>query len=152
MILVCPGLGKKRATQSLQSFVLVLVLSITNHVTYLQNPFLGFCSFICKMKDIWPDTLYSLRSTLSYSVGNSLINSLLILFILDYFSNYNGTTCLPFNRLFFQRRLAICLFLIPSPLLISPFASSFNKGNKALSVGHHYAQETGKEFFSRKRW
>ena len=82
-------------------------------MTYLQNPFLGFCSFICKMKDIWPDILYSLRSTLSYSVGNSLINSLLILFILDDFSNCNGTTCLPFNRLIRSKKASYMSFSHP---------------------------------------
>lgn len=105
--------GEKDYTKSLESFVLVLILPVTNHVTYLQNPFLGFCSFICKMKDIWPDILYSLRSTLSYSVGNSLINSLLILFILDDFSNCNGTTCLPFNRLIRSKKASYMSFSHP---------------------------------------
>lgn len=114
---------EKDYTKSLESFILVLILPVTNHVTYLQNPFLGFCSFICKMKDIWPDALYSLTryslqfdqilSTLSYSVGNSLINSLLILFILDDFSNYNGTTCLPFNRLILSKKASYVSFSHP---------------------------------------
>ena len=143
--------GRKGLHKESWNFVLVLLLPVTNHVTYLQNPFLGVCSFICKMKDIWQDTLYSFRSTLSYSVGNPLINFLLILFILDDFTNYNGTICLPFNRLILLKKANYMSFSHPLSSIDSPFASSFNKGNKTLSVSHHYAQETDKEFFSGER-
>lgn len=72
-------------------------------------------------------------------------------YILDDFTNYNGTTCLPFNRLILLKKANYMSFSHPLSSIDRPFASSFNKGSKALSVSHHYAQETGKEFFFKRK-